>query len=99
MVISDSVNLITSPTSNLLLLRYTNSTLVSLIMFVIWTAVPLSVPRISSPNNAFEVRVNPDGIEILSKIGADVFNDSYTPITLATSGTFKEISLSSTLRP
>ena len=65
----------------------------------IWPTALLSLPTTNSPLIAFWLRFNPDTNFNLSKTGAFVSLDSNIATTFTTSGTFKDISSSSTLRP
>ena len=62
-----------------------------------WATAALSVPVILSPITELTSKDKPETVVNLSNVGADVSFDSRTETTLATSQTFKEISLSSTL--
>ena len=59
----------------------------------------LSLPFICSPTILLAFNDNPDTKVSLSKTGVFVSLDSYTAHTFTTSGTFNDISSSSTLNP
>ena len=60
---------------------------------------PLSAPIIFSPSTVLVFKESPDTVVILSKVGSLLFLDSKTETTSTTSGAFKDISLSSILKP
>ena len=95
----DSSKVTVSPILNLVWVRYTISTWVAEVLFVICAIAPLTDPIIFSPRMDVVSKLNPDMNVNLSKEGAEVSTDSKTPTTLTTSGTFNDISLSSTLKP
>ena len=95
---ADSLNLTCSPIVNLLAFRYTKLIVVE-VLSTIWPTALLSCPVIFSPITAFVSKFNPETNVNLSNIGLAVFLDSYTAITLLTSGTLSDISWSSTLVP
>ena len=90
-----------SPILNLVSLRYAIPILVEFIISAT-IATPPSVDIISSPTvKSAVVPLGPDNEDnvIDGRSGSVISFDSYIPITLSTSGTFKQISLSSTLVP
>ena len=97
--IFDSSKLQTSPIVNLDGVRYTISTSVADINPVICATASLLSPIIFSPNIADVSKFKPLGNVNLSSVGESESIDSKTPITFTTSGTFNDISLSSTLKP
>ena len=97
-MIEDSLNTTFSPTSNLFSFNCTNS-IVDAVLLTTWATALLFCPTIFSPVIAFVSNANPVANVNLSKTGVDVSVDSYTARILTTSGTFKDISLSSTLNP
>ena len=56
-------------------------------------------PITLSPSIDAVSKFKPDGNVIESKVGAEVFNDSYIPTISTTSGKLSDIELSSTLVP
>ena len=64
-----------------------------------WPIALLSFPTISSPTIAFVFKFSPATNFNLSNVGVLVSFDSRTATTSTTSGTFNDISLSSTLNP
>ena len=98
-VIFDSSKLQTSPIVNLVGVRYAISTWFTEIKAVICATASLLSPIIFSPSIAVVFKFKPSGNVNLSRVGDSVSIDSNTPITFATSGTFNDISLSSTLKP
>ena len=97
--IFDSSKLQTSPIVNLDGVKYAISTCVADINAVICATASLLSPSILSPTIADVSKFKPLGNVNLSSVGELLSIDSKTPITFATSGTFNDISLSSTLRP
>ena len=92
--------------SNLVLVKYTTPNLFAPPedgvepLFVTTLAIqPLFSPVISSPRLALDRTSTVALNEIVSNVGIEPLTDSYTAITLATSGTFNEISSSCTLNP
>ena len=79
--------------------KYTISTCVADVLSVNCAIAPLREPIIFSPKTDAVLRLRPEINVNLSKDGAAVFKDSNTPTTLITSGTLRDISLSSTLKP
>ena len=74
----------------------------SIVFDVLLTICPiarLSWPTIFSPIIVFVSNPNPDTNVSLSKTGVAVFLDSNIAIIFTTSGTFNDISSSSTLKP
>ena len=98
-VIFDSSKVTISPTVNLDELRYDISTFVADDLVTIWATAPLVDPITLSPSIDDVSKFNPDGNVIESKVGAEVFNDSYIPTISTTSGRLSDIELSSTLVP
>ena len=89
----------TSPIVNLDGVRYAISTSVADITPVICATASLLSPIIFSPTIAVVSKFKPSGNVSLSSVGELVSIDSKTPTTYTTSGTFSDISLSSTLKP
>ena len=97
--IRDSSNLTVSPTINLLAFKYTNPTSVVEGLVTIWPTALLVWPITLSPIIAFTSKPRPLTNCRVSRVGVLVPSDSYTATISTTSGVFREISLSSTLRP
>ena len=95
---ADSSNLTTSPIVNTLSFKYTKSTVFA-VRLTIWPIARLSWPFIFSPTIVFVSNPRPETNVSLSKTGVAVFLDSNTAIIFTTSGTFNDISSSSTLIP
>ena len=84
---------------NVFAFRYTKLISVAFGTLTTWPIARLSFPTTFSPITTFVFNPNPDTNLSLSKTGVAVVFDSRTAITLTTSGTFRDISLSSTLTP
>ena len=97
--IFDSSKVTDSPIWNLFCVKYTISISVAEDWVANCATAPLSAPLTLSPKIDDVLRLNPETKVNLSKTGADVSKDSYTATTSTTSGTFKDISSSSILRP
>ena len=96
---SDSSKLIISPMLNPTDDMIETSISVADILPTICATAPVSSPYILSPNIDAVSKDKPDGNWNLSNVGESVLSDSYTPTILTASGTFNEISLSSTRNP
>ena len=106
LVIFDSVNLAISFNWNVLSFRYTIPNLLAPPeegvdpLFVTTLAIALELsPTISSPIIAFDATAAVALNVIISKVGCSSLVDSRIAIIFETSGTFKDISLSWTLKP
>ena len=97
--IFDSAKLQTSPNIKSVDDKTATSTSVEDNLPIIWATAPVSAPIICSPKTLAVLRDKPDGNTNLSRVGDDESKDSYTPIIFTASGLFKDISLSSTLKP
>ena len=78
--------------------KYTKSTVFA-VLLTIWPIARLSLPIIFSPIIESVFNVDPETNVSLSKTGVSVSLDSYIATIFTTSGTFKDISSSSTLIP
>ena len=97
--IFDSWNVIVSPKTNLVSVKYATSTFSASTLVINWAAAPLSDPIILSPSIVLVFRERPYIVVILSKVGLLLSLDSNIDTTFTTSGVFKDISLSSILNP
>ena len=88
----------TSPIVNLLSFKYTKLTVFE-VRLTICPIARLSTPFIFSPIIVFVSNPSPDTKVSLSKTAVFVSLDSNTATTLTTSGTFNDISSSSTRNP
>ena len=80
-------------------LRYTKSISLAEDLFTIWPIALLFLPIIFSPTIEFVSNANPPTNVNRSKLGVFASLDSNTARIFTTSGTFNDISLSSTLNP
>ena len=95
----DSWNVITSPSVNWVSVKYATSTFSPSTLVINCATAPLSEPIIFSPSMVLVFKESPDTVVILSKVGSLLFLDSKTETIFTTSGAFKDISLSSILKP
>ena len=98
-MIWDSSKVTVSPTWKLLAFKGTYP--ISVVEGLVTTCATalLFLPVIFSPTIAFTFKPKPLTNWSVFKVGVSLFKDSYTLCTLTTSGVFKDISLSSTLKP
>ena len=97
--IFDSSNLINSPKTNWLSVKYAISTFSPSTLVTNCATAPLSSPIIFSPTTVFVFKDKPETVVNLSRVGSFSSWDSKIDTMLTTSGTFNDISLSSILNP
>ena len=97
--IEDSSKVTVSPTWKLFAFKGTYPISVAEGLVTICATALLFLPIIFSPIIAFTSNPKPLTNWSVFKVGVNLFKDSYTFNTFTTSGVFKDISLSSTLKP